>query len=79
LRKALTPIRLTGIPFTGNGPFQLHLSATTNLTCVIQVSSNLASWFPLFTNTTSSDGTFDFTDLQSTNLALRFYRAVTSP
>jgi subtilisin family serine protease len=79
LRKALTPIRLTGIPSAGDGPFQLHLSATTNLTCVIQVSSNLASWFPIFTNTTSSDGTFDFTDLQSTNLALRFYRAVTSP
>ena len=67
LRKALTPIRLTGIAAAGNGPFQLHLSATTNLTCVIQASTNLVNWSPLFTNTTSASGTFDFTDNQSTN------------
>ena len=76
LRKALTPIRLTGAATTGNGPFQLHLSATTNLTCVIQVSTNLASWSPLFTNTTSAGGTFDFTDNQSTHCSRCFYRAV---
>jgi subtilisin family serine protease len=79
LRKALTPIRLTGVAATGNGPFQLHLSATTNLTCVIQVSTNLVSWSPLFTNATSASGTFDFTDNQSTNWPQRFYRAVASP
>ena len=76
LRKALTPIRLTGVAATDQGPFQLHLSATTNLTCVIQVSTNLVSWSPLFTNTTSGAGTFDFTDNQSTNCPRRFYRAV---
>ena len=46
LRKALTPIRLTGMRAATNGPFQLHLSAATNLTCIIQVSTNLTSWFP---------------------------------
>jgi len=76
LRKALTPIRLTGIGGATNGPFQMHVSATTNLTCVIQFSTNLVSWSPLFTNTTSSTGTFDFTDIQSTNCPQRFYRAV---
>ena len=79
LRKALTPIRLTGVPAANSGPFQLHLSAATNLACVIQVSTNLASWSPLFTNTTSASGTFDFTDNQSTNWPKRFYRAVASP
>jgi subtilisin family serine protease len=78
LRKALTPIRLTGSAAAG-GPFELHLTATTNLACVIQASTNLVSWSPIFTNTTSSAGTFDYTDSQSTNLTWRFYRAVSSP
>jgi hypothetical protein len=76
LRKALTPIRLAVTAAAGNSPFQLHVSATTNLTCIIQVSTNLVSWSPLCTNTTSSTGTFEFTDTQSTNCPRRFYRAV---
>jgi subtilisin family serine protease len=79
LRKALTPIRLTGFATGTNDPFQLHLSATTNLTCVIQVSTDLVSWSSLYTNTTSSAGTFDCADAQSTNFPQRFYRAVASP
>jgi subtilisin family serine protease len=79
LRKALTPILLTGIATPGNGPFQLHVSATTNLTCIIQASPGLTGWLPIFTNTTSAAGTFDFTDTQSTNWTHRFYRAVASP
>jgi subtilisin family serine protease len=79
LRKALTPIRLTGIAAANSGPFQLHLSAATNLTCVIQVSADLADWLPVFTNTTSAGGTFDFTDNQSAGSPRRFYRAVVSP
>ena len=76
LRKALTPIRLTGAAPNGGGPFQLHLSATTNLTCIIQGSSNLANWSPLHTNNTSTSGSFDFTDYDSTNASTRLYRAV---
>ena len=79
LRKALTPIRLTGFTAGTNGPFQLHLSATTNLTCVIQVSTNLVSWSSLCTNTTSNAGTFDCADTQSPNYPQRFYRAVALP
>jgi subtilisin family serine protease len=79
LRKALTPIRLTGFAEGSNRPFQLHLSATTNLTCVVQVSTNLLHWSSLCTNTTSSAGAFDCTDDQSTNYTRRFYRAVASP
>lgn len=79
LRKALTPIRLTGTPSPGNGPFQLHLTAATNLTCVLQASSDLAGWSSIFTNSTSTTGAFDFADDQATNSAQRFYRAVTAP
>ncbi|MCX6922183.1 MAG: S8 family peptidase [Verrucomicrobia bacterium] len=79
LRKALTPIRLTPIAPATNGPFQFQVSAATNLTCVVQGSSDWVHWAPLFTNTTSANGTFDFTDRQSTNWAHRLYRAVASP
>jgi hypothetical protein len=79
LRKALTPIRLTGTAGPGNGPFQVHLTATTNLTCILQVSTNLPDWLPLFTNSTLTTGAFDFSDDQATNSAQRFYRAVVSP
>jgi subtilisin family serine protease len=79
LRKAFTPIRLTAVPSLGNGPIQLHVSAITNLTCVVQASFDLNDWLPICTNTTSAAGTFDYTDSQSTNLPLRFYRAVAVP
>jgi subtilisin family serine protease len=73
------PIKLTAIPTTNGAPFQLHLSSGPNRICVIQVSTNLTSWTPVFTNTTSTNGVFDFTDSQSTNLVHSFYRATASP
>ncbi|MDB6108978.1 MAG: peptidase and in kexin sedolisin, partial [Pedosphaera sp.] len=80
LRKALSPpIRLTALPATANGSFQLHLSGGPNRTCVIQVASDLTNWLPLHTNTTSANGTFDFTDSQANSPARRFYRAVSAP
>ena len=79
LRKALPPTRLTGFATDDNGPFQLQVSAAANLTCIVQGSSNLVSWSPLCTNTTSSAGTFDYTDVLSTNFAHRYYRAIAMP
>ncbi len=79
LRNALSPpIRLLPLASAANGPVQLRVSAGPNRTCVIQAAPDLAGWSPIFTNTTSSAGTFDYTDIQSTNLAQRFYRAVSS-
>lgn len=76
LRKALSPpLILTAIPTAPGTPFQLHLDAGPNRTCVIQVTKNLESWTSIGTNTTSADGTFDFTDPGSTNSVLRYYRA----
>lgn len=79
LRKALTPIVLTGTPSPAGGSFQLHVAATTNITCVLQTSSDLGSWAPIFTNSTGTSGGFDFTDAPSPNQAQRFYRAVMAP
>ena len=79
LRKALRTIRVATIP-TGSGePFQLRVSGGLNRTCAVEATTNLTSWSPVFTNSTTADGTFSFTDNQSTNLATQFYRAVADP
>ncbi len=79
LRKALSPpIQLLLLSGATNAPVQLRVSAGPNRICVVQAAPDLAGWSPVFTNTTSSAGTFDYTDNQSTNLARRFYRVVSS-
>ena len=79
LRKALRTIHVATVP-TGSGElFQLRISGGLNRTCAVVATTNLMSWSPIFTNTTTADGTFDFTDDQSTNLPQRFYRATAAP
>lgn len=80
LRKALSPpLSLSIIPSPGGDTFQLLVAGGPNRTCVIQTSCDLASWSPIFTNTTSLNGTFDFTDNPDPDVAQRFYRAVSEP
>ena len=79
LRKALRTIRVATDSAGNSGPFQLRVSGGLNRTCAVEATTNLASWSPIFTNTTSTDGTFDFTDDQSTNLPQRFFRATAAP
>jgi subtilisin family serine protease len=76
LRNALSPpIKLNVL---AAAPFQLRLSGGPNHECVIESSTNLASWSPVYTNTTGASGTFDYTDNTSTNSVRRFYRATSS-
>ena len=80
LRKALSPpIRLVGVVASPVGSVQFQVACDPNRTCVIESTLDLAHWSPVYTNTTSSSGTFDFTDLTATNSAQRFYRAVSTP
>ena len=80
LRKALSPpISLAALSSAGGGPFQLRVSADPGRTCVIEVATYLTNWSRIFTNTSSANGTFDFTDDTSVDSAQRFYRAVSSP
>jgi subtilisin family serine protease len=79
LRNALNPpIRLTPVSGGANGAFTLRLSTGPYRTCVIQRLSSVGAtnWLPVFTNTTSSTGTFDFTDTTSALVPGRYYRAV---
>jgi subtilisin family serine protease len=79
LRKTLRTIRVATVPTAPRGPFQLRVDGGVNRTCVVEATTNLASWAPIFTNTASANGTFDFADGQSTNLPQRFFRATASP
>jgi subtilisin family serine protease len=80
LWKALSPpINLVSIAGANGLPFQLRLSSGANRMCVIQTSTDLFNWAPLYTNTTDSNGVFDFLDTDSTNAGQRFYRAVAAP
>jgi len=80
LRKALSPpIFLTPLLLGSALPFQLRLSAGPNRACVIEATTNLTSWTPVFTNTTSASGTFDFVDTDAPSPTQRFYRAVSTP
>jgi subtilisin family serine protease len=79
LRKALRTILVATIPATNSGPFQLRVSGGLNRTCSVEASTNLTSWSSIFTNATSTNGTFDFADDQSTNLPQRFFRATATP
>lgn len=77
LRKALSPpIQLTLLPTAGNLALELRVDGGPRRTCVIEASTNLMSWLPIFTNTTSAARTFDYTDSQSTNSPGRFFRAL---
>jgi len=80
LWKALSPpINLVSVPGVGGAPFQLHVSTGANRDVVIESSPDLATWTPIFTNTTAADGTFDFVDTNSVDASQRFYRASSEP
>ena len=77
LKKALNPpIWLYPVATTNSALFQLHLSTGANRLCVIQASADLLNWTPVYTNTTSTNGTFDYTNaLVSPG---QFFRATTT-
>ncbi len=77
LRNALSPpLALTVFP---GPPAQLHLATGPRRLCVIEACETLPAWTPIYTNTTSAAGTFDFTDCDSPGLPRRFYRATAAP
>ena len=57
-----------------NGGFRLQLSGPTT-GCVIEASTNLSVWRPLFTNV-SLPSDFEFIDRTAADYPWRFYRAV---
>ncbi len=62
-----------------NGTFQLRVDQVLQPgTLVIEASTDLAGWAPVFTNTTPTNVLF-YTDPEAGNLPMRFYRAFQFP
>jgi len=70
------PPRLSNAMFIG-GQFQFRLFGEPNQNYVILATTDLSSWTPIRTNSTSVQGFFDFSDPQSGNW--RFYQASWRP
>jgi subtilisin family serine protease len=79
LRKVLRTIHVAMLLPTNNAPFQLQVAGGLNRTCIVEASTNLVDWSPVFTNTTSTNDTFNFSDSQSVNLSQRFFRVTGTP
>jgi uncharacterized delta-60 repeat protein len=69
---------MTGLPLT-NGSLQLRVEDVLQSgTLVIEASSNLTGWAPVFTNTTPTNVLF-YTDPEASSTPTRYYRAFQSP
>ena len=71
LPDSFPPQMILGRPDT-NGAFTMEVEIPSTLPYVIQASTNLIDWQPIFTN--AVPGLLDFTDYDSTNYPARFYR-----
>ncbi|MBI4326301.1 MAG: S8 family serine peptidase [Chloroflexi bacterium] len=69
-------VRLSALPVSSPGEFVLHLAGEPGRTYVLQASTNLLDWRPVFTNSPAADGAFDFTDAEAGTFGQRFYRGV---
>lgn len=66
------PAIVPGFGLGAGGRFQLSVTNDIGASVVIQASTNLFSWIPIYTNYAP----FTFTNFDSTNYSQRFYRAV---
>jgi hypothetical protein len=73
----LQPPQLSSSLISSNGAFSITISDPTNppALTIIQASTNLADWLNIYTSTPP----FTFTDPNSTNYSVRFYRALLLP
>lgn len=78
LNKILRTIRLATAATNGS-PFTLRVDGGLNRTCVVETTTDFSAWTPVFTNSSTADGTFDFSDREAASLPQRFYRAAANP
>lgn len=83
LRKALSPpIRLSfyaTLQFMGQTTAQWRITAGPTRNFVVEASTNLTAWSPVYGGTTSAAGIADFFDPLNANHPWRFYRVVAEP
>ena len=69
--------QLTSMGRKSDGTFRWHVETPSGTACLIQASTNLSSWFPVFTNVMG--GSLVFEDAAARNLPQRFYCALALP
>jgi M6 family metalloprotease-like protein/uncharacterized repeat protein (TIGR01451 family) len=60
---------------TAGGSFSLSINGSPGVTTVVQASTDLKTWVPVYTNI----GSFTFTSSDITSYSQRFYRAISTP
>jgi subtilisin family serine protease len=79
LRKALSPpVTIAVTAPIGNAALPMRVSGGPNRVCVVQTSTNLISWSPVFTNNTGSSGSFLYTNSIPAAPSHQFFRAVST-
>ena len=78
---AVTPPQLSGLVLNNtNGSFQLTVTnGQSGQEYIVQASTNLINWVPVYTNPPPFVSPFTFTDSNVLNYPDRFYRVVTGP
>lgn len=66
-------VLMSGTGLTANG-FQLNLLKPATSNCVVDASTDLKNWTPVWTNSTASTN-ISYMDTGATNRVLRYYRA----
>jgi uncharacterized repeat protein (TIGR01451 family) len=73
------PPQLTTTVVNNNGTFQFTVTGTSGQEYIIQSSTNLVKWVPIYTNPSPFVSPFTFTDSSASNHPDQFYRVVTGP
>ena len=73
------PPQLTTTVVNNNGTFQFTVTGTSGQEYIIQSSTNLIKWVPIYTNPSPFVSPFTFTDSNASNHPDQFYRVVTGP
>ena len=72
-----SPLRIS-YPATPAGSYNLRLSGPAGKPLILEASTNLTTWSPVFTNAAPT-GIIEFIDAGMTNTRTRFYRAASLP
>ena len=74
-----TPPQLTGTLSATSGTFQFTINGQSGQEYIIQASTNLVDWVPIYTNSAPFASPFNFVDPNASSYSSRFYRVVQGP
>jgi hypothetical protein len=74
LKVVSTAVAITSAKMNDNG-FQVHMAGITGAAYVLYASSNLATWVPVYTNS-SLTGAADYTDSAAAQFSTRYYKVL---